>query len=70
MPTKYDPGAQMGEIGIAYIRSTVTTAGLIYRPFENSDVGVDGAANCRERSYLVPSRRSCESVDLENRHRG
>jgi len=43
MATSYSASAQMGETGIAYIRSIVTGAGLIYRPFENTDFGVDGA---------------------------
>lgn len=43
MATSYSSSAQMGETGIAYIRSIVTGAGLIYRPFENTDFGVDGA---------------------------
>jgi hypothetical protein len=43
MATSYSTGAQMGETGIAYIRAIVTDAGMIYRPFENTDLGVDGA---------------------------
>jgi len=43
MPTRYVPSAQTGDIGIAYIRYISSQTGLIYRPFENVDIGVDGA---------------------------
>lgn len=43
MPTRYVPSAQTGDTGIAYIRYIASQTGLIYRPFENVDLGVDGA---------------------------
>ncbi len=43
MATRYTKGAQTGDQGIAHIRSVVANTGLIYRAFENADLGVDAA---------------------------
>jgi predicted transcriptional regulator len=43
MATRYTKGAQVGDQGIAHIRYVVANTGLIYRAFENADLGVDAA---------------------------
>ncbi|MBF8303810.1 MAG: Uncharacterized protein HW399_185 [Dehalococcoidia bacterium] len=50
MPTRYIPSAQTGDTGIAYVRYVASQIGLIYRPFENVDLGVDGALEFIEES--------------------
>jgi ribosomal protein S18 acetylase RimI-like enzyme len=42
MATKYSKAAQTGEMGIALVKQIVTAAGGIFRPFESSDLGIDG----------------------------
>ena len=43
MATKYPKSAQTGDEGVALIRKIATKSGAIFRPFENADLGIDGA---------------------------
>jgi ribosomal protein S18 acetylase RimI-like enzyme len=42
MATKYPKAAQTGELGAAIVKQIVAEAGGIFRPFESSDLGIDG----------------------------
>lgn len=43
MATKYTKSARIGDQGIALVRKLTTEAGAIFRPFDATDLGVDGA---------------------------
>jgi len=43
MAIRYTKTSQTGDEGIAYVKLVASKAGCIYRPFENADLGIDGA---------------------------
>ncbi len=43
MATKYPKSAQTGEQGVLWVRTIAAQGGGVFRPFESSDLGVDGA---------------------------
>src|SRR5205823_382538 len=43
MATKYGTSTQTGDLGVAIVRKITSAAKAIYRPFENADIGIDGA---------------------------